>query len=408
MAQQDSTQRSKSMTSSRAKISRPKKVMVVRVKKPVKVQQRVQSGMSPFAGVSEVDSAPIAIGNTLRSVKPIVKQTKGGTIVVGRDFVMPMGGIASAVTTWCLCGGTPLTPAALVASALRGFFSSYERYRVIRLQLHYITSSPTSLPGDVLLLYHENRGGPKVNHNSANFLSYALSSANAVLGPQWSNKSVNISVGSDWKLTDFFNSEDLQHQSDGEILLYGRATSNGISPDSPGYLVIDYEVEFQHLMVNPRIVTLPTGLIKWFNVGLRTGIISPTSGDKVEFHAFSADNNTELTSTSPGDGGGYVFQVVLDLDASLYNPNGMVLSSMWSTKLDDGGGLNAFALTTGTTIYGVSYGLPAMNLYPTYPAALSGRPFVWTTTSSNINIGMNMSLSLCGNVSSAYTQASIG
>lgn len=365
--------------------------------------------LAPFGGVSQVNQAPVSIGNTLRSTLPGVTTTRDVTTVRGRDFVMAIGGIGTGISTWCLSGGVPVTPAALVASVMRGYFQSHERYRIRQLQLHYISSSPTSLSGDVLLMYHENRGGPKVNHNSSNFLSYALSTANSVLGPQWNNMSVNISSNRDWVHTDIFNSEDVQHQADGEVLVYTRNTTNGNLGDSPGYLIMDYVVEFQHLMTNPRLLSLPSSLLKWFNLGLGTGVITTAPGQRVGFNSFTNSNYSLITSTTPaGDVAGNVYQVVIDQDVGFANPNGLNASTMFSTKTDDSNTLLGFPVVTGTTIYVVSGPFPVATLYPTYDAANAGRPLVWTTTFTSVSIGMNFNLSCVGSVTPNFTQSNIG
>jgi hypothetical protein len=369
---------------------------------------RTPALLEPFGGVALSQAAPITVGNTITSTLPSVRSAKNVVTVTGRDFVMAIGGIGSARTNWSLCGGMPMTPAALVASALRGYFNSHEKYKFKRLALHYISSSPTSLSGDVMLLYHVNRGGPKVDHTSNNFLSYAMSTPNAVLGPQWSNKSVNISPGAEWKKTDLLNSEDLDHQSDGEVLVYCRNTTNGTAADSPGYLLIDYSVEFTHLMTNPRLNTLPTNIFKWFNIGLRTPLVTCVVGERVQFTTYSPDGNTGTTDSAPaGDVAGCIYQAVLDLQSN-YNPNGLNFSTCFASKTDDSNALVPFPVQTGTTVYLVSRGLPICDVYPTYAAALAGRPLVYAAAFTAVQTGFGFNLSLCGSVSAAFTQANIG
>lgn len=421
MAPQESLQRARRSTISLrekkdvARLAKDLEEMVLEKRKPRKAGgQRVNTSMAPFQGVSTVASAPVTIGNTLRSVLPKVTVANGVVRVTGRDFIMPIVGTGSGVTGWGFVGGMPLTPAALVASAIRGYFQSYQSYRWLRLDAHYISSSPTSLAGDILLMWHANRGGPKVNHNSANFMSYALSTANALLGPQWSNHTVSIMPSQEWRNTDILDAEDLQHQSDGEILVYSRNTVNGTTPDSPGYLILDYIVEFKLMMTNPRVLTLPNNLFKWANVGIRCiaggGSFSPAQGDRVLFTTLSADNYTANNSVLTGNTVGFIYQMVLDLDVSLYNPNGINLSTCWGVKYDDQGATSnaPYALTTGTTLYLGYNNSAAFEVYPNYDAALTGRPLVWASAFVNINLGLNVMLSLCGSITPALQQANIG
>jgi len=381
----------------------------VKLPKPVSKEAKA---LAPFAGVSEVDMAPVAIGNTLRSTQAKTLMKNGVVSVVGRDFVTEIGGIGGGITSWCLNGGFPLSPAALVASALRGYFASYQQYRFRRAVVHFITSSPTYTPGDILVLHHDNRGGPKVNHQSANFLSYALSTKAALLGPQWANHSMVVECASEWLNTDLLNSEDVQHQADGEILVYGRATTNVVSgvsnPDSPGFLVLDYVVDFRHMMVNPRVNSLPTALFRWFQTGVKTGSISPAAGDRVLFTAFDQSVTLNAGTGPAGDVGGNIYQVVFDFGRTPTNPNGLNLNTIFAIKQDDGGGLQVFPITNGTTLYLVSFGFPTCELYASYDAVFAGRPMVWLAPQTSVIVGFAIAISLVGSNNAALQQANIG
>lgn len=404
MESRQSQRLNKSMSSSSKK---PVKTVPVKKARTPPTQPKLRV-LAPFQGVTEVDTAPVALGNTLRSVPPKVSVSGGIVNVIGRDFVMPIAGISSNFSTWALSGGMPLTPAALVTSVLKSYFAAYQQYKFKKVNVHFITSSPTSLSGDLVLLHHLNRGGPKVNHNSPNFLAYALSSRSAVLGAQWNNHSMVIPTATDWLSTDILNAEDLQHQSYGEILVYTRGTTNGSVADSPGYLVIDYEIDFRSMMVNPRVNTLPSSLFKWFNLGLSTGSISPLQGSRVIYTGFSAINYPFTSSSSPsGSATGLIYQTIIDLDVSS-NPNGLNMATCWSAKTDDGGGFNAFAVSTGTTFYAVASDFPVVILYPSYDAALSGRPLVWSANFTSIILSTCFLFSLCGSTVNTFTQANIG
>lgn len=198
------------------------------------------------------------------------------------------------------------------------------------------------------------------------------------------------------------------HQADGEILVYSKATANGSAADSPGYLLIDYSVEFDMMMTNPRVLSVPTSLMKWYNIGLNTTIISPAAGDRFFVNALENLTPDQTVHQPPaGDTDGCIYQVVLDM-VHVDNPNGLNLLTKFGVKLDDGGGTIGFPLVSGLTIYGVSGRLPFMDLYPTYNAALSGRPLVWLTASTNVQLGLPCSISLVGSVTAAFSQANIG
>lgn len=371
------------------------------------------TGVRPFGGVSEMDMAPVTIGNTLRSTKPTVRQTANSIHVIGRDFVMSVGGVQASYTGWCLAAGFPLTPAALNASALRGYFQSYERFRFKRAVVHYITSSPTSASGDILIMHHTNRGGPKVDHTSSNFMSYAMSTDAAVLGPQWVNHSVEVitSVPLDYCETDIFNGEDLMHQANGEVLVYTKNTFNGAA-EAPGYLLIDYEVEFNNRMLNPRVAVLPSALLKFFNGSFNANGI-PALGDIVTFAVTGNNTYSGIAGVAPsGVSLGDIFQIVLDLSAPVLT-GGATISNIFATIQAIGGTAayaaptrQVFPLTNGGTYFAVWDGT-AMQLYPNYAAAQVGMPCVWNFAGAS-QLSCPCIYSLVGSRDNTYAQANIG
>lgn len=414
-------EQSKSMKASLANRRATAKKVVTKLTAKVLANQAAQKKgrgpvapvMAPFRGVSELDSAPVSIGNTIRSVKQIVKPSMDGVTIVGRDYVMAIGGTSTTYNGWCLQGGMGLSPIALNASGLRGFFQTYEKYKWLRCNAHYITSSPTSLAGDILLVYHSNHGGPKVDHSSSNFLSYALSTQSALIGPQWVNHSVSIIEGKrEWYDTDVLNCEDVEHQADGELLVYTKNTTNGSSPDSPGYLLIDYEISFSRRMLNPRVQTLPSSLFKWypasFNANTGTGQFTVVSGGWTSANTYAGTAGIAPTGVSNGD----IFQAVFDT-TNVVNPSSMNLASMWCYGLAASGdaststyNYNAYPLTNGCTLYIVASG-SNFNISPSYEAALAGQSMRWNVNTYT-QLTMPMIVCCVGSSSAVYQQANIG
>ncbi len=373
--------------------------------------------LAPFAGVSSLDVAPVSIGNTVRSVKQIVRPALNGVRVIGRDYVMAIGGTGTTYNGWTLQGGMALSPIALNASGLRGFFQTYERFKWVRCNAHYITSSPTSLAGDILLVYHSNHGGPKVDHSSSNFLSYALSTDSALIGPQWTNHSVQIIEGArDWFGTDVLNAEDVAHQADGELLVYTKNTTNGTSPDSPGYLLVDYEIHFERRMLNPRVQTLPSSLFKWFPTGFHINT-APAQFEIVSFDmgigtaTYAGTNPTQPVGVVAGD----IFQVVFDT-TNITIAGGISMTNVFSINIGNSGNAGAgtyitFPITNGTTLYAVAgsvAGNGSYALYPNYDSVFSGNTVRYTAASAGLTIACPLIITCVGSVNAAFTQANIG
>jgi hypothetical protein len=371
--------------------------------------------MSPFGGVSQVAAAPVSIGNTLRSVGLSITRTDDGVIAVGRDFVQMVGGSIATFTNWTFQGGMALTPMALNASALRGYFQSHQQYRFRNVCAHYITSSPTSLSGDVIVMYHANHGGPKVNHTSNNFMAYALSTADAVLGPQWTNHSVQIKPKGNWLGTDVLNAEDVEHQADGEILIYTKNTTNGVAADSPGYFLIDYEVEFKSLMTNSRISTIPSSVFKWFPTGLFISLVLG-AGDPIRMDVANATTYTATTGiVPPNTASGTIFQIVLDFQLATYaGITAANLSTMFAINQARNAagtvtGSMVYPVDTGTTLYGVYRGTTLFDLYPNYPAVFSGSSLVATNAlGAGNSVGAAAIMCAVGSINNVFLQANLG
>jgi hypothetical protein len=366
--------------------------------------------MRPFGGVTSVDLAPVTIGNTIRSVKQQIYPHPNGVRVVGRDFVFAVGGTATAFSNWTLQAGLGLSPIGLNATGLRGYFQTYERYRWNNCNAHYITSSPTSSTGDILMVYHSNHGGPKVDHSSSNFMSYALSTDSALLGPQWTNHSVSIVRGErDWLNTDVLAAEDVQHQADGELLIYTRNTTQGSSPDEPGYVLIDYDITFERRMLNPRVQSLPSSLFKFQPSTFHYSGGPVVAGQTVSFDMASTGTYNQLAVALPrGIAQGDVFQVVFDINNASVG-GGVSLATMVSVVPTPGTTL-PYPIATGTTLYalcGSAVGNGAFSLHANYDSVLTGQPLVWTAAANPV-LAIVMILCCVGSINAVFSQANIG
>jgi len=365
-------------------------------------------GLAPFSGVSELSLAPVNIGNTIRAVKQSVFPSRDGVRVVGRDFVTSIGGTAAVYTNWTFQAGFGLSPVCLNATGLRGYFQTYERYKWNAVRVHYITSSPTSTSGDILIFYHSNHGGPKVDHTSNNFMSYALSTDSAVIGPQWTNHSMVISPSKrDWLDTDLFNAEDVQHQADGEVLIYTRASTNGNQPDEPGYVLIDYDITFERRMLNPRVSTIPSSLFKYTPKTFNVGGGPVLAGDPIVFNMSGIGFYTGVAGVVPvGIQIGDVFQIVFDVQQAFIT--GASFGTSFAVNVSAGTRL-IYPITTGTTLYAVAGTVTSPGsfiLYANYDDAMTGVPMVWNAA-INPAVSTSCTFVCVGSVTPHFAQANI-
>ncbi len=266
-----------------------------------------------FGAVSSITTAPVSIGNSVRGSKPRVKQTVDGARIVGRDFAFALSGTASTVTNWELIGGMPVTPCVLPSSVLRNYCQMFQFFRVHRMVVHYITSSATSQTGDVVFYYERDRLAPCPDYSNSNFLPYVLSDESTIIGPQWMNHSALISPPAEWKSTLYGNQTDLNEDASGTVFLFSKTNTT----NSPGYILIDYDISFKSMAVNPRAGSLPIARGQ-SNFICLTRTTAVTAGNAVLWDSNSTGKNiSNVVSSMPtGDSQGDVYKVIVQATAS--------------------------------------------------------------------------------------------
>jgi len=219
-------------------------------KPPTQKRTKRRTVMGP---VSTINTAPVAIGNSLSGSSPVITQGSNGARVVGRDFAFAAGATVSAITSWEMIGGLPLTPVVFTSSVLRNFSQIYNEFKFNRIAIHYITSSPTTQAGDIMFYYERDRSSPGIDYTNNGFLNYVMSDKYTVLGPQWTNHTAFIVPESGFKTTNFALTSDLKDDNQGSVVLFSKTNA----ANSPGYILIDYDITFKSLAVTPRAGLFP-------------------------------------------------------------------------------------------------------------------------------------------------------
>lgn len=352
-------------------------------------QRRPQAS---FGAVSRINTAPVAVGNSIRGSKPRVTQTRNGARVVGRDFAFSLAGTAAAVTNWELIGGMPITPCALPSSILRNFCQMFANFRVNSLKVHYITSSPTSQAGDVLFYHEPKRFAPFPDYSNSNFLPFVLSDANTVIGPQWTNHTASVETTKEWKSTIYGQSPDMDEETAGTISLFSK--TNAVN--SPGYILIDYDISFKNMAVNPKAGSLPisraqvTNTCMYFsNPGGGSNIATVISGNSVSGTAASAPS---------GAARGDIYKLVIQATAS-QSVNTWSGAGTLSNLFQYADGTN-ITLDDGLTFYVVNYDGTNYRWYATYDnARVRGEEMNFQTTLT-ASVYLCCAISLVSNVDS--------
>jgi hypothetical protein len=350
-------------------------------------------GISPFGPVSAIDTAPVAIGNSVKGSSARIIQAKNGVTVKSRDFMFPAIG-TGAVLTWTLCGGTPITPAVFSDSTLRQYMQMYQKFRWKYLCVHYITSSATTATGDVMFYHQKNRESVFLNQTSTQLLPFVLNDDDTVIGPQWTNHSACLHVTGKWKSTDYGMTSELEMYADGDLFLLSKTSTT----DSPGYILFDYEVEFQEQQISPRLLSLPLPRAQWsqFNVAKSaTAVVSNSTTFNVPN---SGSNLSGTSSTVPaGLASGDVYKIIIDVTNS--SPATWIGATVSNLMLvNSPTGFTGFTLQDGTTLY-ASFDGSAFTFYPNPEAAFNqSAGFIRYGVTATVTFNLQVWMSLIGTV----------
>jgi len=346
----------------------PKKKSVSKVVTRSAPQRRssVNASSAPFGPVSAINTAPVAIGNSLRGMKTQVFHTATGARVVGRDFgFQPLN--SGTVTAWVLVGGIPITPMCLPSSILRQMAAMYGQFKLRSLTAHFITSSPTSANGDIMFYVRRNEGSVLPGPTTSTFLPYVLSDEYTILGPQWTNHSVYLGPSANWKSTDMGATPKLELYSDRDLFLYSKTSTS----DSPGYIILDYDYEFREVSINPRIGNVATfagTAAQWNQVALVVSGAKTAGTTALVVNSFGTTGigGTTITALSPPTGA--IYEIILDVSNSTFSA---ATSSNFFMYALNGTTNNTMAIADGQIMYLSAINSGAIWLFNSIEGALA-------------------------------------
>jgi hypothetical protein len=330
-------------------------------------------------------------------------QTVDGVRVIGRDYGFTPVGTGTAVN-WCLVGGMPLTPACMPSTALRGFCQMYQKFKFNAINAHYITSSSTSTTGDIMFQHQQNPTASCPNWTSQSFLPYVLSDPLTVIGPQWTNHTVTLQPKSGWKVTDYGTSTDEHEFSQGDLFLYSKTAST----DSPGYVVIDYDITFKGLSVNPRSGLLPTIKAQW------TPIVLSFSGNLTAFTTVPTIVGTSTSwistaiITAPTLLAGEVYKIVFDITNATFNNGTAATVLAYQPASGTPTAAQQLALTDGYTLFASVNQAGTLTLYATeaqaYVSEGTSTSIVSGYTNAAADFTIRSYIKLIGSVNPGFQQ----
>jgi hypothetical protein len=374
-------------------------------KQTVRKVAKRRPNRSTFGAVSAINTAPVSVGNSVRGSKPRVTQSIDGARVVGRDFAFSLSATAAAVTGWEVIGGMPLTPCAFPSTILRNYCQMFAKFKVNKCVLHYITSSPTSQAGDVLFYYERDRLAPFPDYSNSSFLPYVLSDDHTIIGPQWTNHSASLKPVAEWKSTLYGNQTDINEDAAGTFFLFSKTNA----ANSPGYLLLDYDISFREMAVNPRAGSLPIARAQSTFVSMDPGS-ALTDGTAItwsvssSFKTIANVNSAVPTGWTVGD----IYKVVLQVTSSTQTNATWagVGTTPTAANLLQYADDTAITVDDGFTCYLLATTSTAGQLYATLEQAVtSTRPLEANVTATSVVVGLNAEIQFVRSVD-ALTQSS--
>jgi len=215
-------------------------------------------------------SAPAVFGTGVSLQAPVVTRRADGINVKGSEFIgnavsppQTNGNTAAAAAVsssekWFLSNIIHLNPCYFANARLGIFCLTYEKFRFKRIVVNYIPAVGTSTQGNVLLEYQPKLSECARYWTGNQFLNNVMSGQGTTLMPIWENFRCAIPLEeADMKYVVPDNSVDLNDQSNGDIYLYQNSKFAAEAQPSPGYWVIEYDIDFSSAIFTPRQSAIP-------------------------------------------------------------------------------------------------------------------------------------------------------
>jgi len=231
-------------------------------------------------------------------------------------------------------------------------------------------------------------------------LQYVLTDEDTVIGPQWTNHSMQANLRSCWLSTDYGMSSVVNDFAEGELFLLSKTSTT----DSPGYVIIDYEVEFAEQQLSPRLLSLPISRITWSQVNLAQTSAATTQGSTALQPAVSGTNISNGNSTLPsGYVVGDVYKIILDVTNSAAGSWTNLTVANLLTWGDAFGSNPVNTISDGMTLYAVLKTTTVFVLFPNSESAFTycGNYATYNVTNgSSSTYNLQCWISYIGNIAS--------
>lgn len=363
------------------------------VKKP-KVPK--SAGLGP---VSAINTAPVAIGNSVSGCETtVLSTTKNGVMVRGRDYMFTPIGTKATIQGWTMVGGSPLAPGAFADTTIANYMRIYQKFRFKGIVVHYITSSATSDKGDIMFYYGKDRSSVYLNQSSSQLLGFVLSDADTVIGPQWTNHSASLNIVSDWKYTDYGMHDGIEEYAAGEVFLLSRTSTT----ESPGYVLFDYIIEFAEHQLQPRLLEFPIPRIQYSQLQLGVNNLAVVTTDALVGNKSMVVWGNNMSGTASQAPSGYkqgdIYKMIIDVTNSDVAPVNCTYTTAWGFRTSAAGN-DALTIKDGMTLYAVINSWGGFSFYTNCTSAYSSQfsEICWNVN-ANVTLNLQVWLSYVGSV----------
>lgn len=310
-------------------------------------------------------TAPAAIGAIIHGSSTRTKQKTENTMRMTATVCVGRPGAAAQSAVPELNGLIVLNPVSLGSDEIQNMTRVYQRYRIHSAKLHYRPIVATSIGGEAIVVSNADPNFKPIDTSlNSSFYQRALSTNHSVLTPSWMPVAMDLDVDTRIKVCDNLNSSTLEDFASGVVYTY----ADGIAA-SPGYFLIEVDIEFIGLRFNPR--NLISGSRQGFGVRTAVTFINPVTG-------------ANATSTNVGFTGGDIYLAILTTTFSSFG--GTATKDNLFT-LSTGTGTLPFSLDGSTALYARAIDSTTLTYFTTYDSAVgfdvADRLLYGVTTATN-------------------------
>jgi len=198
---------------------------------------------------------------------------------------------------------------------------------------------------------------------------------------------------------------DIDEEASGVVYLYSKTNS----ANSPGYVLIDYDISFREVSVNPKAGLLPITRCQMSYMTLGATTVAATAGVTTVVGSIQGVNIDGTASAVPtGAIAGDVYQAfVFPTNSVVAGTNAAWTNVTVSTLLRNANGLTGTSLVVddGVTLYLLMLTATTFQMYTTLDNALTNTNALTYGTTATVSWNLCMGVELVRSLSPAMTQS---